>query len=146
MKNTLKLASGLLALTLSCQNSGRNHEQQGPEDHITIPDEHTSQSSVDWAGIYQDTIPCADCPGILTTIKLYEDGTYSYSAEYLAKNTLLQDTGKFMWHDNGAVVHLKGNEIDSKYKVGENVLYQTDTEGMVIKGEIAEKYALHKVF
>lgn len=147
MKNTfLILSIGLVALSMSCQNNNGNKAQSQQEDSLSFHDEHNAQNSLDWAGTYQDTIPCADCPGILTTIKLYEDGSYAYSAEYLERNTTLQDTGKFMWHNNGSVVHLKGENIDTKYKVGENVLFQRDTEGQVIESEIADNYSLHKVF
>ncbi|MGN0002825.1 MAG: copper resistance protein NlpE [Sphingobacterium composti] len=155
MKNFIPLLfAGLAILTISCQNSQTNTSNstsQGTDtiavnDSTLFHDEHSSQNSLDWAGTYQDTIPCADCPGILTTIKLYDDGTYSYRAEYVERNTTLQDTGRFMWHNNGSVVHLKGKDIDTKYKVGENVLLQLDTEGKPIDGEIAENYSLHKVF
>ena len=147
MKNTfILLAASLTAITCSCQNNNSNKEQYVQEDSVAIPDAHTSQNALDWAGTYQDTIPCADCPGILTTIKLYEDGSFAYNAEYLEKNTSLQDSGKFMWHDNGSIIHLKGKNIDSKYKVGENVLFQTNTEGQIIEGDLADKFNLHKVF
>lgn len=147
MKNTFALFSATLTLlTLSCQNSADKKESQQQEDSVAVIDSHTSENSLDWAGVYQDTIPCADCPGILTTVKLYKDGTYAFYAEYLERNTTLQDTGKFMWHNNGSVVHLKGKEIDTKYKVGENVLLQTDSTGNIIESEMANQYSLHKVF
>lgn len=151
MKNSIVLAAALLALTLSCQNSSKSNEETAEMDStatVDAPmiDEHNSENSLDWAGTYQDTIPCADCPGILTTVKLYYDGTYAYKAEYLERNSTLQDTGKFMWHDNGSVVHLKGKDIDTKYKVGENVLLQLNTEGNPMEGEMADNYSLHKVF
>ena len=147
MKNTFVLLSTTLTLlTLSCQNSAEKKENQQQQDSIAVIDSHTSENSFDWAGVYQDTIPCADCPGILTTVKLYADGTYAYHAEYLESNTSLQDTGRFIWHNNGSVVHLKGKDIDTKYKVGENVLFQTDSTGNVIESEMADQYSLHKVF
>jgi uncharacterized lipoprotein NlpE involved in copper resistance len=147
MKNTFALLSASVTLlTLGCQNSAEKKENQQQQDSVSVIDSHTSENSLDWAGVYQDTIPCADCPGILTTVKLYEDGTYAYNAEYLERNMTLQDTGRFMWHNNGSVVHLKGTDIDTKYKVGENVLLQTDSTGNVIEREIADQYSLHKVF
>ena len=33
-------------------------------------DEHNAQNSLDWAGTYEATLPCADCPGIKTTVVL----------------------------------------------------------------------------
>lgn len=131
---------------LSCQSPSANNDAAVQKDSLSMSDEHTSQTALDWAGIYQDTLPCADCPGILTTVKLYEDGTYSYVAEYIDRNTIVLDTGKFMWHNNGSVVHLKGTDIDTRYKVGENVLFQADSSGRVMESAMSEKLSLHKVF
>lgn len=124
-------------------HDGHDHHHDHNHDHSTH-DAHNSQNSVDWMGTYKGTIPCADCPGIETTIKLYKDGTFSYKATYQDRNHTVADTGKFMWHDNGSVVHLKGKDTDIKYKVGENILFQLDTDGNQIKGELAEKYNLKK--
>jgi hypothetical protein len=29
-----------------------------------------------WTGIFQDTLPCADCPGLLTWLEIRQDGYY----------------------------------------------------------------------
>jgi|GEM_PF-2325108 hypothetical protein len=29
-----------------------------------------------WTGIFQDTLPCRDCPGLLTWLEIRSDGTY----------------------------------------------------------------------
>lgn len=146
----LLLATSFVLLTTSCQTTTNKQETLKQDtlsshDSTAFHDEHNSQNSVDWPGTYQDTIPCADCPGILTTVKLYSDGTYSYVAEYLERNTAVQDTGRFMWHNNGSVVHLKGSDLDTKYKVGENILFQADSAGNIIKSDMADKYTLRKV-
>lgn len=39
-------------------------------------DMHTSETSLDWAGVYEGTLPCADCEGIHTLIELHEDKSY----------------------------------------------------------------------
>lgn len=152
MKNPISTLFVFIAIVFAgCQNTNTANTTESTDsipslDSVSMHDEHTSETALDWAGTYQDTIPCADCPGILTTVKLYEDGTYAYNAEYLERNTTLQDTGRFMWHNNGSVVHLKGKDIDTKYKVGENVLFQTDENGNIIEGEIADLYTIKKVF
>lgn len=142
-KSSLTTIGVALGLFLSCQNTPNSTQQEA--DSLRITDEHTSQNSLDWAGIYQDTVPCADCPGIFTTVKLYEDGTYAYIAEYIDRNTTVQDSGRFMWHNNGSIVHLKGNNVDEKYKVGENMLLPVDEEGNVIQSELIDQMTLHKV-
>lgn len=154
MKNLIPfLFAGLTIMTISCQQKSQNSshdnttvDSSNHQDSMVYHDDHNSENSLDWAGSYQDTIPCADCPGILTTVKLYEDGTYSYKAEYLERKTTIIDTGRFMWHNNGSVVHLKGKDINTKYKVGENVLIQADDNGNVVQTDMSDKYDLHKIF
>ncbi len=46
---------------------------------------HNAQNSLDWAGIYQGTLPCADCGGIETELTLNADGTYA-----LTENTSIK--------------------------------------------------------
>jgi uncharacterized lipoprotein NlpE involved in copper resistance len=105
---------------------------------------HTSQNSLDWQGTYEGTVPCADCPGIKTTVVLDDDGTFKYSAEYLERDVVAVDSGSFMWHNNGSTVHLLGQDIDLKYQVGENRLFQLDMNGEKITGELADNYILQK--
>ena len=39
-----------------------------------VPDPaHNSRNSLDWAGIYEGVLPCADCPGIQTRLTLSRD-------------------------------------------------------------------------
>ena len=106
---------------------------------------HTSQNSLDWAGSYTGVIPCADCPGIETTVTLNSDGTFSYKGVYQESDTKVEDTGKFMWHNNGSVVHLVGKDVNMKLKVGENQLFSLDQEGNPIDGPLKDQYILKKV-
>jgi len=148
MKKLMIPAMLMLAIQMQSCNSNSSHNTSSSHTEDTtayVDTTHNSENSLDWAGTYKGTIPCADCPGINTTINLHDDGTYAYNAEYLDKKTTVQDTGKFMWHSNGSVVHLVGKDLNTKYKVGENVLIQLDTEGNVIDGPIAKEYYLQKV-
>lgn len=147
MKKIIIPAILLLALQFqSCQSNSTNHDRsKGAHDSSYVDTTHNSQNALDWAGTYQGIVPCADCSGINTTIKLYENGNFAYDAKYLEKNTTIQDTGKFMWHDNGSVVHLMGKDLNTKYKVGENMIIQLDTDGKIIEGPIGEKYHLLKI-
>lgn len=106
---------------------------------------HTSQNSLDWAGSYEATIPCADCEGIKTNITLKKDNTFAINSEYINKNTKIEDAGKIMWHDNGSVVHLTGKETNMKLKVGENRLIGLDQEGHEIDGPNAHLYVYNKI-
>lgn len=114
-------------------------------DTVNAPDHHTSQNSLDWAGSYLATLPCADCIGIKTTITLDKSGTFKYAAEYLDEKLKVNDAGDIMWHDNGSVVHLKGKDIDMKLKVVEHGLIGLDTEGNEIDGPLKEHYNYKKL-
>ncbi len=133
-------------LFISCHSNSPNKSQDHLSDTVDVYMDtvHTSQNSLDWQGSYEGTTPCADCPGIKTTVELKDDETFTYQAEYLERDQILTDSGEFMWHDHGSVVHLKGKDTDLKFKVGENQLIQLDTEGKQITGELAEYYVLKK--
>lgn len=132
----------------SCSSNTNNQtatdEVSTPTDEVLLDTTHTSQNSLDWNGTYKGVIPCADCPGIATTVVLNADETFTYTAEYQDRNTKLEDTGKIMWHDHGSTVHLHGKDLDIKYKVGENKLIQLDQEGKEIDGSTKDLYNLIK--
>lgn len=131
---------------LACTNKETKTSQTSePENTMEVNDGHNAQNSLDWAGTYEGTLPCADCPGIKTTITLKEDGTYQYVAEYLERNTRINANGNIMWHDNGSLIHLKSDDIDVKLKVIENGLAGLDTEGKEMEGASKDLYNYKKI-
>lgn len=146
------MATLLTALTFGACTSNENQKasNQEPEqvneaqEDMLVDGAHNSQNSVDWDGTYTGTIPCADCPGIKTTITINPDETFNYSGEYLERDLIVEDNGKFMWHDNGSTIHLIGKDVNMKLKVGENRLFMLDQEGNEIDGELKDLYVLEK--
>ncbi|MCW1963759.1 copper resistance protein NlpE [Chryseobacterium viscerum] len=104
----------------------------------------TSENALDWAGTYEATIPCADCPGIKTSLTLSNDKTFTISEEYLDRNSKNQDKGSFAWDATGSMITLKGKTANYKYKVGENMLIQLDLEGKEIDGPNKDLYIFKK--
>lgn len=144
------LFSCLAAISLSaCNQTSKNSQHTVADSAVNetaaVDTVHTSQNSLDWAGTYEATIPCADCEGIKTNITLKNDNTFAIVSEYINKNTKVEDNGKVMWHDNGSVVHLTGKETNMKLKVGENRLIGLDQEGHEIEGPNAHLYVYNKV-
>lgn len=45
-----------------------------------------------WVGLYADTLPCADCPGILTQLDLRKDSTYVMRDRYLDRDSIASGT------------------------------------------------------
>lgn len=107
---------------------------------------HNSQNSLDWAGIYQGTLPCADCGGIETALTINADGTYTLTEKYLDKEgEPFASEGTFVWDETGSIVTLQtGEQTGRQYLVGENTLTHLDMHGQQIDGELAEFYVLSK--
>lgn len=105
---------------------------------------HNSQNSLDWNGTYEAVVPCADCPGIKTSLTLNKDKTFTITEEYIERNSKNNDKGTFDWDATGSVITLNGKSAKYKYKVGENKLFQLDMDGKEIDGPNKDLYIFHK--
>ncbi|HLQ99269.1 MAG TPA: copper resistance protein NlpE [Sphingobacterium sp.] len=163
MKKTILLAPIMVAfLFTACNNASNNQEASDneseteelmedtesmdePEDE-EIADMHNSENSLDWAGTYEGTLPCADCPGIKMELKINSDETYSLYQEYLERDMKGTETGTFSWDEDGNIVTLTNEDgREDLYQVGENQLFRLDPEGNRVQGELADQYILKKV-
>ncbi|MGN6530727.1 MAG: copper resistance protein NlpE N-terminal domain-containing protein [Ginsengibacter sp.] len=52
-----------------------------------------------FSGTFSGTTPCADCPGIKTTVSFNPGSTFIEQLEYLERNTSFSDTGKWSISD-----------------------------------------------
>jgi len=110
-----------------------------------VYDNHNSQNSLDWAGTYEGTLPCADCEGIKTVIVLNQNNTYVLSEEYLDKKRNPAVTkGIFSWNSDGSKVTLTDGDRKQQYQVGENKLIHLDETGDIITGSLSKNYILQK--
>ena len=109
---------------------------------------HTSRNALDWSGTYTGTLPCADCEGIETMIRLNDDQTYLMKTRYLGEsNQIFETGGTFSWNESAANITLENAAQNSgpvQYKVGENMLIQLDQQGKSVSGDLASKYKLQK--
>ena len=150
------LIFGIAAITLvGCKNGEKNEvsTEGAPEtpetvnSNITEVDSHNSENSLDWAGVYEGTTPCADCSGIKTVLDLRKDKTFILSQTYLGKpageNEFTQ-TGNFVWDRAGKMIRLKTESGAFQYDVGENKLWMLDVKRNRIEGDLADMYILKK--
>jgi copper homeostasis protein (lipoprotein) len=145
MKNFITLTI-IISLALS---GCKTRQKSGQSDASNITDmAHNSMISLDWAGVYQGVLPCADCEGIETQIRLREDLTYEMRTIYLGKDAkAFASTGAFQWDDTGnrIILDVKDDTRESNFfHVGENVLFKLDKDGTRIEGNLAENYILEK--
>ncbi len=128
-----------IALLTACQ-------QTPSTEAPPVIDGHTSQNALDWAGVYQGTLPCASCPGIKTLITLHPNGEFIKQEHYINTQGSYIERGQFEWQDDGTVIHLKGDDVGAVnyYKVVENALLHLNADKQVISGEMADFYRLEK--
>jgi uncharacterized lipoprotein NlpE involved in copper resistance len=109
------------------------------------PDTHTSETSLDWPGVYSGIIPAADGPGIAVQIALNSDRTFVLQYRYIDRgDNVFTSEGTFAWDKTGGMVILDLENIPSYYKVEENRLIQLDMQGERITGALADHYVLGK--
>jgi copper homeostasis protein (lipoprotein) len=154
--NDLKKLSGaalLLVLSGACSPSGNAPEnvpaaEDGlkPDSTPTLVDGHSSRDSLDWSGTYSGVTPCADCPGIRTSVTLHGDGRFERTLFYLERSAAPdRQAGQFAWNASGSAITLQVPDGDGQqYKVGENALIHLDRTGNPITGDLAGRYVLHK--
>lgn len=116
---------------------------------VSNPDPaHNAENSLDIAGVYTGTLPCASCEGIKTELTLNNDKTFVLKEEYLGQKEPLRSEMKGNWvvHENTMTLQFSKEVQDriTRYKVEENRLRQLDLQGEVIEGALADNYILKK--
>lgn len=151
MRN-LPVSLAIAALVLVGCKNGEKKEAVSEENmqsvDSTMVDSHNSENSLDWAGVYEGTTPCADCEGIKTMLELKSDNTYvlsqTYLGDYADDEREFGESGSFTWNDDGSVIVLKSGDKTIKFKVEENQVRLLDLQGDVIEGDLADLYILKK--
>ncbi len=152
--NDVRKLGALLCLLAGCGACGPTGDAPGitaapdPADDATQTpvDGHSSRDSLDWSGVYSGVTPCADCPGIRTTLTLHGDGSFERTRFYLERSAAPQrQAGQFLWNASGSAITLQEPEGHGQhYKVAENALIHLDRAGKPITGELAGRYVLSK--
>lgn len=150
-KTNLSGLTCLLILACACSQEGSPPADPAgastpqPDAMPTVDYGHSSRLSLDWHGVYSGVTPCADCPGIRTTVTLHADGRFERTLVYLERSTEPHAaSGTFVWNAAGSAVTLEDGGDGQQYMVGENVLFHLDQDGNRITGDLAGSYVLHK--
>jgi len=95
-----------------------------------VIDGHNSRNALDWAGVYEGVLPCADCPGIKTRLVLRDDGRFELQTQYLEREPEPRSfSGRFTWNAAGSGITLDAGGGGQKYLVGEGRLLQMNRDG-----------------
>jgi heat shock protein HslJ len=106
-----------------------------------------SSPLVNWQGTYYGIRPCADCPGIATTLILKPGNRYVLITLFLESDAKPDSiNGKFVWNGNVMVLNgLDPKYEPTQYKFEKNQVKQLNLKGKEIHGSLAAYYILHKM-
>lgn len=114
----------ILLLFASC---GTEHpEEKHPEEQHSVPaDVIKPKAAIVWTGLYSETLPCADCPGILTQLELRADSTFVLREKYLERDSV--PNGRMgQWRTKGMKLFLNGK---AEWTMGPKGLERLDIHG-----------------
>lgn len=150
MKKVLLLSAVVFGL-FSCNSKSNSEKTENPTttDSTTLVDEHTSQTSLDYYGVYEGLTPCADCEGIKMKVTLSKDGTYLLETAYVKNGEDVlpsEESGQFTWAKDGSTIKLEGiKDGPNQFFVGEGHLSILDQEGNKIESSLKDMYVLKQV-
>ena len=89
-------------------------------DAAMIDDGHNAENSLDWAGVYQGELPCADCAKNVVTLRLNDDKSYVLTTDSQGGKQPLktEEKGRFEW-ENGSIVKLDEKAAHARFFVPE---------------------------
>lgn len=142
MKKYIVVAVAVLMMFSCGGNKQTDNIQANDTEAVVAPDMHNAENSLDYWGIYEGTLPAADCPGIKTTLTLNKDNTFTLHSEFIDReNAIFDERGSFTL--DGNILTLKqDNGTNSYYKVEEGQIRMLDGNKQPINGPIAEHYVL----
>ena len=146
MKKNVLILAVALALVACGGNAQRKAATADSQETVAAaPDMHTAETSLDYLGTYEGTLPAADCPGIQTTLTLDPDGTYTLHMEYIDRDAEFDEKGVFSVKENLLTLTQLDDGSEEYYKVEENRLRMLDAEKQPVTGALAENYVLQKI-
>lgn len=140
----LALALALSIVSCKQNNKKETNTVETDQQDTEVVDGHSSEMALEWAGTYEGIFPCADCPGIKTTITLHDDKTYKLVQDYMDNQEPETESGSFQFDESGSIISLMREATAQKYKLVENAIIALDADGNEVTGELADSYILTK--
>ena len=143
-KNVLILAAALALVACGGNAPKKKAAAETQTTTAAAPDMHTAETSLDYLGTYEGTLPAADCPGIQTTLTLNPDGTYELHMKYIDRDAEFDTKGGYSVRGNLLTLTPENGEEVEYYKVEENRLRRLDADKQPVTGPLDENYVLKK--
>ena len=130
----------LILCLIICSCNNVNNSQITDQDSNS---QNPTESFWNCWGIYQGTIPAADCPGIDVTLEINKDNTFQSKFVYQERNITFEDQGLYTINDS--ILTTIGENADTVYyKITDNSLKMLDQYKNEIPDEIGKLYILKK--
>jgi uncharacterized lipoprotein NlpE involved in copper resistance len=134
MKTLLPLS--LLLFIAAC---GTPDTKQAP---APVRDSLVEPSPTAWVGFYRDTVPCADCPGIVERLHLKADSTYVLTDLYMERDSIpFGQIGR--WTVERGILTLRTDGVARRWKQDGQRLAPLDQEGKPIESPFS--YSIERV-
>lgn len=118
------------SILLAACSAEKDNKPAPPPATAASPDMHNSQNALDWAGVYQGILACADCPGSKTRLTLVNDGSYTLESQQLKQGAqALSVSGRFTWQADGNTIALDDAGAGRQFSVAERRLILLNTDG-----------------
>ena len=148
-RNLMYVAVLAAAIMVSC-NGKKTTKNETNSDSTSVADTTVAAESISLAavaGIYEGTLPAADCPGIKTAITINADSTYQLKQDYIDRKDGHDETsGVLQVLDNNVLMLVRpsnGEHTFYKVKDAESIV-MTDSLGNEPEGEMAKLYVLKR--
>ncbi len=93
---------------------------------------------------YEGTIPCPDCPGIETVIRIFNDSTISRTVYYQGRNEL-PETKIGTWKLKDSIFEASFDREKLFYKIkNQNTILRVGSDLKEVEGKLAKDYVLTK--
>lgn len=142
MKNLIHILSFYSLLLWACNNSGNNNIPT--DDSVNVTSAGIDSVALKASGIYGGYVPCADCEGIITYLLLNPDMSYRLEETYYKKDEKVFRANGNWKMDKGKIILYDNNEVKLSFLTDGDKLWQLDSEGNRISGNLGNKYVLNR--
>ncbi|MGL1834491.1 copper resistance protein NlpE N-terminal domain-containing protein [Rhodocyclaceae bacterium SMB388] len=96
-----------------------------------VVDIHTSRTALDWAGLYEGMLGCADCAGVHALLTLDKDASFELVKWPLVRGAAPStERGRFSWQPDGNSIVLDTVAGELRFAVGEGRLMLRSIAGV----------------
>ena len=105
------------------------------------PNKSTFQEIPEWTGVFQDTLPCADCRGLITWLEIFPEGNYRRISTKIGFEDVFANTssteGKWKFDPGSGIIKLDVKIEKDRMAfiaLGDSVLTACDEKGKILQG------------